>query len=502
EGVSLGYLNRPELTAEKFVPSPFDPNITLYRTGDLARQAADGTIEYMGRADKQVKIRGYRVELAEVEHALLQLPDIEQVVVQDLEHQGSAFLCAYIVADGVLSIPQVRGYLTELLPAYMVPTYYVQVNEIPITANGKIDRKALPIPDTGLFSIEEYTEPQTDMEQLLAEIWKTVLGVPRIGRSDRFFDLGGDSIKVIQVSSRLYQAGYTVEIKHLFRNVTISQLSKHVRAVCQIAGEEKVHGTVLPNSIVEHGKTSPSFMKLNEPTSTKLRLFCFPYAGGGSSVYLPWASLLGDQIKLLAIQLPGRESRIFEQPYNSLDEVIGTLVREIHPYLDKPFVFFGHSMGALIGFELIRAIYQQYKIQPEHLFVSSFRAPHLPKTSEKIYHLNDNDFLERICNEGNLPEEVIKNNEFIRLLLPMLRNDFKMAQTYEYVNGIPFNCPITAFVGEEDTVNIREIQEWQQHTQSAFRIHMLPGNHFHFISNFKEIINIILKSTFQPENIG
>ncbi|WP_223069808.1 non-ribosomal peptide synthetase, partial [Paenibacillus caui] len=230
EGVSLGYLNRPELTAEKFVPSPFDPNITLYRTGDLARQAADGTIEYMGRADKQVKIRGYRVELAEVEHALLQLPDIEQVVVQDLEHQGSAFLCAYIVADGVLSIPQVRGYLMELLPAYMVPTYYVQVNEIPITANGKIDRKALPSwKEGGIGTEEEYISPRNETEAKLADIWREVLGVSNIGVRDNFFEIGGHSLRAMTILSKLHKYfGINLALNDIFSFPTIEELALRI----------------------------------------------------------------------------------------------------------------------------------------------------------------------------------------------------------------------------------------------------------------------------------
>ncbi|MEW9702943.1 amino acid adenylation domain-containing protein, partial [Paenibacillus sp. SI8] len=244
-GVARGYLNRPELTAEKFTDDPFADGQRMYRTGDLARWLPDGNIEYLGRIDHQVKIRGYRIELGEVESQLLNVEAVLEVVVVAREDElGQKQLCAYYVAAAELTAGELRSRLSETLPSYMVPTYLMQLEQMPLSPNGKIDRKALPAPHGSVRSGAEYAAPRTNLERTLVAIWQAVLGVRTIGIFDNFFDLGGDSIKSIQVSSRLLQAGYKLEMKDLFKYPTVASLSPHVRANTRIADQGEVTGTV------------------------------------------------------------------------------------------------------------------------------------------------------------------------------------------------------------------------------------------------------------------
>jgi non-ribosomal peptide synthase protein (TIGR01720 family) len=217
----------------------------MYRTGDLARRLPNGDIEYIGRIDHQVKIRGYRIELGEIEAALLDIPLVEEaLVVAWADSQGQKSLCAYFVADREMSVSELRNELSTGLPAYMIPSYFVQLDPMPLTPNGKLDRKALPEPNSGVKAGAAFTAPQTDVENILASIWQGVLGVPLVGIHDNFFELGGDSIKSIQVSSRLLQAGYKLEMKDLFGYPTVAELAQRVSAVSRIADQGEVHGAV------------------------------------------------------------------------------------------------------------------------------------------------------------------------------------------------------------------------------------------------------------------
>ncbi|MCK6076527.1 non-ribosomal peptide synthetase [Paenibacillus silvae] len=245
-GLARGYLNRPDLTAERFVDDPFVPGARMYKTGDFARWLPDGNIEYIGRMDHQEKIRGYRIELGEVEAALLNITGIQEAVVIAIEDEtGTKQLCAYVVGADALNVAELREGLSRQLPNYMIPSYFVQLDQMPLTSNGKTDRKALPSPKDHMLKGTEYEAPRTILEQQLASIWEAVLGVQNVGLLDNFFELGGDSIKSIQVSSRLYQAGYQVQMDHLFKNPTIASLISYVQPVSTMSEQGTVTGKVL-----------------------------------------------------------------------------------------------------------------------------------------------------------------------------------------------------------------------------------------------------------------
>ncbi|WP_445304857.1 amino acid adenylation domain-containing protein [Microcoleus sp. Pol17C2] len=230
-GLARGYLNRPELTAQKFIPNPFSnsPDARLYKTGDLARYLPDGNIEYLGRIDSQVKIRGYRIELGEIEQTLRQHSAVrDAVAIAREDGSGNKRLVAYVVLnqDKLPSISNLRGYLQEKLPEYMVPAAFVMLESLPLTPNGKIDRKALPAPDRDRPELEEaFAAPTTAIEKTLAEIWAQVLGLEQVGIDDNFFELGGDSILSIQVISQANRAGLRLTPKQLFQHQTIAQLA-------------------------------------------------------------------------------------------------------------------------------------------------------------------------------------------------------------------------------------------------------------------------------------
>jgi amino acid adenylation domain-containing protein/non-ribosomal peptide synthase protein (TIGR01720 family) len=226
KGVSRGYLFRPELTAERFTPGPGGTRI--YRTGDIGRWLPDGTMEYLGRNDDQVKIRGHRVELAEVRQALVSLPEVTDAAVLYRRRDGDTELIAYVV--GQANTQAVAERAREILPPHMVPAYFLVLDRLPLNSNGKLDRRSLPDPaEQSLFSETKVVRPNTTTERILADIWQAVLGIGNIGIQDNFFDLGGHSLKAIQILSRIHQDfDCKLALKDLFRFPTIESLAKRI----------------------------------------------------------------------------------------------------------------------------------------------------------------------------------------------------------------------------------------------------------------------------------
>jgi acyl carrier protein len=234
-GVARGYLNRPELTAAKFIPNPLSDRSgdRLYKTGDLARYRADGTLEYLGRLDDQVKLRGFRIELGEIETALTQHPQVREAVVVMREDQpGNKRLVAYLVSVPIqeqidLTPGHLRRYLQARLPAYLVPMAFVILAALPLTPNGKVDRRALPMPDIADPMDATSVMPQTEAERRIAEIWQALLQVDRVGLHDNFFDLGGHSLLLLQLQSRLQDLfAETIPIVELFKYPSVYALAQ------------------------------------------------------------------------------------------------------------------------------------------------------------------------------------------------------------------------------------------------------------------------------------
>ncbi|MFI3157993.1 MAG: amino acid adenylation domain-containing protein [Methylococcaceae bacterium] len=241
-GIARGYLNRPELTAERFMADPFakEADARMYKTGDLARWLADGTLEFLGRNDFQVKIRGFRIELGDIEAKLMEHPAVREAAVS--AHQGAdglKRLAAYVVVDGFMpAVPELRDFLNKSLPEFMIPSVFVSLDAMPVTANGKLDRKALPEPDMSQVPNADFIAPRSPVEQLLAGIWGEVLKTDRVGIHDNFFDLGGHSLLAMQVIVRV-QEQLSVEISmfSLFERSTIAALAAHIESLLS-AGQQ------------------------------------------------------------------------------------------------------------------------------------------------------------------------------------------------------------------------------------------------------------------------
>jgi len=228
-GLARGYLNRPQLTKEKFITNPYNPTQRLYRTGDLGRWREDGNLEYLGRMDDQVKIRGYRIELGEIEQAISTHPQSGQVVViaRAINTTADKELIAY--TTGEATADELKAYLKESLPSYMVPNYYVRLESIPLTSNGKVDRKALPDPEGTGMQQGEYVAPRTEIEKQLVKIWSEVLRAKEeeIGMESDFFDLGGNSLKAIRLITKIHQSlCIRLMISDLFLNSDLESLSR------------------------------------------------------------------------------------------------------------------------------------------------------------------------------------------------------------------------------------------------------------------------------------
>ncbi|HLP88085.1 MAG TPA: amino acid adenylation domain-containing protein [Nostocaceae cyanobacterium] len=225
-GLARGYLNRPELTTEKFIPNPFQPNTLIYKTGDLARYLPNGEIEYLGRIDYQVKLRGFRIELGEIETLLEQHPDVQQCVVIVREDiPGNQRLVAYLVAENRI-IPELNQYLRKKLPEYMIPSAFITLNTIPLTPNGKVNRRALPAPENTHQLTNNFTAPRSPIEEILAAIWSQILSISPIGINDNFFALGGHSLLATQVISRIRKTlNVDISLQDLFTFPTIAEIT-------------------------------------------------------------------------------------------------------------------------------------------------------------------------------------------------------------------------------------------------------------------------------------
>ncbi|MEH1947796.1 MAG: non-ribosomal peptide synthetase [Nostoc sp.] len=237
DGLARGYLNRPDLTTEKFISHSFDNNLAtrLYKTGDVARYLPDGNIEFLGRIDNQVKIRGFRIELGEIEREIAQHPDVREIVVLARQDEaGEKQLTAYIVPhyNSGYTHNKLRGFLQQRLPNYMVPSAFVMLESLPLTANGKVDRHKLPAPSRERPQLEQaYIAPQTDLERLLAGILSELLKIDRVGIDDNFFDLGATSISILQVAARIKQElGIELSAVKLFQYSTIGSLAKYLHS--------------------------------------------------------------------------------------------------------------------------------------------------------------------------------------------------------------------------------------------------------------------------------
>ena len=285
-GVACGYLNRPELTAERFLPDPFSaaPDARLYRTGDLARWRADGAVEFLGRNDLQVKIRGFRIELGEIEARLVRHEGIKEVVVlARRDGPGERSLVAYFVPTPEQPAPgveELRGYVRSALPDYMVPAAFVALEQMPLNSSGKVDRRALPAPLLAAYVSREYEAPRGEVEEILAGIWQSVLGVERIGRHDNFFELGGHSLLIVQLMERLRRVGLVAEVRSVFASPTLVDLASALTTAT-------VEQFAVPPNLIppECAQITPRMLPLVDLEQQQIELIVQSVPGGACNVH-------------------------------------------------------------------------------------------------------------------------------------------------------------------------------------------------------------------------
>ncbi|HCL83770.1 MAG TPA: hypothetical protein DIC22_07340 [Chitinophagaceae bacterium] len=339
-GVGRGYLNRPDLTKEKFIPDPFiaDPGARMYRTGDLARYLQDGNLEYHGRLDEQVKIRGFRIEPAEIESVIQQYAGVQHAVVVAREDRASEKrLIAYLVPEGEFSRDDITAFLQSKLPSYMVPRVFIPLNRIPLTSNGKLDKKALPDPDLFTESLNRKIRPaETDTQKMLAAIWTDALHLRQISMDDNFFELGGHSLIAIRVMKMIEEkANKRLPITALFEAPTIEKLSR----------------------MLEQGEKSDSWKSLVpiKPGGNKPPLYIVHGSGLTVLIFHALATGLDPDQPVFGLQARGLNG--IDEPFDNMEEIAACYVMEVLEQNSQgPYNLAGYSFGGIVAFEMARQL--------------------------------------------------------------------------------------------------------------------------------------------------
>ncbi|PSB59205.1 non-ribosomal peptide synthetase [Chamaesiphon polymorphus] len=445
DGLALGYLNRPDLTAEKFIANPFGSG-KLYRTGDLVRYLPEGEIEFLGRIDNQVKIRGFRIELGEIDAVLSQHPQVREVRTIDREDRpGDKRLVAYIVTESAPPATEDwRSFLLSRLPEYLVPSAFVTIDALPLTANGKVDRRALPLPESMLdVSAALRVFPRDEIELQLAEIWERVLDVQSIGIRDNFFELGGHSLMAVRLFAEVEKIwGQNLPLATLFQAQTIELLAKVLRQTEWVAPWSSLV------AIQPHGSKTP--------------IFCFHPIGGNVMEYYPLADYLGKDRPIYGLQCQGLDGK---QPLlKSIEEMASHYIQEILTVQPQgPYLTIGYSFGGLLAYEAARQLSQMGK-QVDLLAIVDCNAPTLQKVRPSFlksiqihlsylgeldsrgkfqyikdridYRFNNVDYREFLLR--TFPEDAQPSSE----LLQLIDNNFAADREY---TARPYNGKLTLF---------------------------------------------------------
>ncbi len=375
EGVGRGYAGDPATTAASFVPDPFaaEAGRRLYRTGDLGRYLEDGRLDFLGRSDHQVKVRGFRIEPGDVEAVLCQHPGLRQAVVVAREEKGGKILVAYVVSAPAAPAPgtgELRGFLGERLPEYMVPAAFVVLESLPLTANGKVDRRALPAPGNDLLASRSQTQaPRDEVERRLVAIWEELLGLAPIGIADSFFELGGHSLLAVRLMSRLRRDfDFDLPLAPLFQQPTIEHLATILR------------GRAL----------SPRHQVLVSlrPDGARRPLFCVHPVGGNVFCYLELVSHLPEGRSVYGLQSPDpvADAEVFTG-IKAMAAHYLRAVREVQP--EGPYLLCGWSTGGVIAFEMAR----QLRAAGEEIGLLALLDAHLARSGERSQELTEAEMI-------------------------------------------------------------------------------------------------------------
>ncbi|MEN8215020.1 MAG: amino acid adenylation domain-containing protein [Pseudomonadota bacterium] len=498
-GLAKGYLNRPELTAEKFIEiDVFGKLQRLYKTGDLARWLPDGNLEYLGRFDHQVKLRGFRIELSEIEVTLSQHEAVkEAVVVLYNKKEDNPRLIAYVTL--VIKTDEVSGvlrtWLKTRLPEYMLPASFTVLDKLPLTPNGKIDRKALPAPDA-LATNKHYQTPRDTFELQLTQIWENVLEVSPIGINDNFFELGGHSLLAVKLMSQIHQTfDQHLPIATLFQGATIAELAAIIR---------------------HHDTTWPTLIPI-QPQGRSKPLFCLPGAGGNVIYLHSLATNLGKDQPCYGLQPPGLDGKSITP--DTIEVLATNHINELQKVQPQgPYYIAGHSFGGKVAFELARQLEQRGETVA--LLVILDTRPSTSDGKDDTTTWNETDWLWAIVGifeqltetEYGLSKEMLQSQETLEQSYELVMQHLKqqgiffaptaeseqlkaMVNTYKanihaHANYQPqcrLKAPIVLFRAQEqpeDTISVlSEDLDWGQYTSEKVTVEWTPGTH---LTMFKE----------------
>lgn len=490
--VTRGYYGKPDLTAERFIPNPFSvrPGARMYRTGDLVRHLPNGTIQFIGRMDQQVKIRGYRVETGEIEQVLLQFEGIRDAVVIIREDEpGDKRLIAYLVREHNLThgsqeqdmlgtkidVSAIRKHIKNILPDYMLPSAFVEIERLPLNENGKLDRTKLPAPSVENRAGDAgFIPPETKEEHQIAAVWGEILGLDKVGVTDEFFDLGGDSFKAIKVVRKM---GNSFSVMDLFQYPTIRELAEHLSS----------GATRSDDLLIE-------FKKASNIGGKAITLVCVPYGGGSAITFQPMAKGLPPNYSLFAVELPGHDYSRDGQLLMSLEETSARIAEEIINKVKGEVYLYGHCLG---GAMVLRTalLLQEANVEVSGVFMAgTFPGTRLPFRFTEWWHrlfpqekwTSDKFARDMLRAFGGFDDEISPEEQ--KFVLRNLRHDVREAEDYyTALYALPeqpkLKAPVSCIVGGADRMTEfyeERYLEWQDFSDDV-RLHIVEqaGHYFH-----------------------
>ncbi|UII23765.1 non-ribosomal peptide synthase/polyketide synthase [Fulvivirga ligni] len=466
KGLAQGYLNNPSLTQDKFVDNPYGSvGDRMYRTGDLARWRSDGVLEFMGRVDDQVKVRGYRIEPGEIEHQLLLHPSIDSAVVV-AQGESEKYLVAYYVCSSDVSSSDLRGHLQSVLPDYMVPPHYVHLSHLPLTSSGKVNKRALPIPD--LTEGSDYEGASTALESQLVEVWSEVLKLPAadISVTRSFFELGGNSINAMKLISKIKNVlKENVALKDIFHYQTIRSLSENIE---NIQSEENL------------------VIRLNEIKQEHRSAFFVPPIVGSSTIFKSLALLLNEHFNAYGFQYKGFDyDESFSRSIEEMAQTYVTLIEKVKP--DRNISLIGYSMGAIVAFEMTKLLEDLgYNV----VLVLLDRYPY-----QEIEHVSDQSLEKIVKNELRDWLHDLENSQLERLE-NLIKNNIRIQDGYSVSGKIKGKIIAVEAKGNSNQGRMRE---WRDLSEGGFDHHFIDADHYSVLreENLIKISNLILREISQ-----
>jgi amino acid adenylation domain-containing protein len=491
--LAKGYLGDDDLTRARFITNPFtkDPADRLYRTGDLGRYQADGNVEHAGRADRQIKIRGFRIEPSEIEAAITRHPDVREAVVIAQENDSERFLAAYVVPSGLVSLRSLRDWLADKLPAYMIPSSIVLIESLPLTSNGKLDRRALPLLDREERA-HEFVAPRSQTESVLLAIWKEVLPAPQISIHDNFFELGGYSLLAVRLFALIEKRlGQRLPLATLFQAPTIAELAAIL--------EE------------ESAPASSSLVPI-QPFGARPPFFCVHAVGGNVLEYYELARHLGTDQPFYGLQSLGLNDS--QEPQTRIEDMAAHYVREITAFQPSgPYFIGGRSLGGIIAYEMARQLREQQREVRLVALLDSYPVGHQKlMTQPAAPTVETNRFFRRIrthiSNLGHVPWREKFKYVFSKLqyapkrmksiawramyracrkagfsIPRSLRNveQFNWLAAHEFVPRL-YDGAVTLFWASSDLrAKFDMIEGWKKLAPGGLAVHEIPGTHLDII---------------------